>query len=235
MPRQNQFGQPIGDPVPGWTPRQHPARVVMPGRVVRLEPLVAAKHAGPLHAAYCRDADARHWTYMPYGPFGSAADYAQWAEHMQARDDPLFFAIVDQATGRALGIAAYMRIDPVMGAIEVGHLRFSSLLQQTPGSTEAMALMMRHAFEQLGYRRYEWKCDSLNAPSIAAAKRLGFRFEGIFRNAVVVKGCNRDTAWLSITDAEWPAIKAGFEAWLAPGNFDANGRQRRRLEELRPA
>ncbi len=234
MPRQNQFGQPIGDPVPGWTPRQRPARVAMSGRVVRLEPLDAAKHAGPLHEAYSRDADARHWTYMPYGPFGSAADYMQWAETMQTRDDALFFTIVDQATGRALGVAALMRIDPVMGAIEVGHLRFSSLLQRTPGTTEAMALMMRHVFDELGYRRYEWKCDSLNAPSIAAAKRLGFRFEGIFRNAVVVKGRNRDTAWLSITDAEWPQVKAGFEAWLAPSNFDASGRQRRRLEELRP-
>lgn len=207
----------------------------MTGRLVRLEPLDAAKHACALHEAYSRDADARHWTYLAYGPFSSAADYAQWVESVQARDDRLFFAIVDQVTGQPAGVAAYLRIDPAMGSVEVGDLRFSSLLQRTPASTEAMALMMCHAFEELGYRRYEWKCDSLNAPSVAAAKRLGFRFEGIFRNALVVKGRNRDTAWLSITDAEWPAVKAAFDAWLAPGNFDARGRQRRRLEEFRPA
>jgi RimJ/RimL family protein N-acetyltransferase len=232
MPRHNQFGQPVGDPVPGWTARPRPPRKTIEGRLVRLEPLDAAKHAHALHEAYSLDSDGRHWTYLPYGPFRSAADYAQWITDLETQDD-LFFAVVDAATGRPAGVAAYLRIDPAMGSIEVGHLRFSSLLQRTPASTEAMYLMMRHAFDELGYRRYEWKCDSLNAPSLAAAKRLGFRFEGTFRNAVVVRGHNRDTAWLSITDAEWPAVKAAFEAWLAPDNFDSRKAQRRTLEALR--
>jgi RimJ/RimL family protein N-acetyltransferase len=149
-------------------------------------------------------------------------------------DDPLFFAIVDAKTGRAVGLASYLRIDPRVGSIEVGHLRFSSLLQRTPAATEAMALMMRRAFE-LGYRRYEWKCDALNAPSRAAAERLGFEFEGIFRQARLNKGRNRDTAWFSILDREWPALRPAFERWLDPANFDANGKQRARLSELTAA
>jgi RimJ/RimL family protein N-acetyltransferase len=233
MPRQNQFGQTLGVAVPGWTERPRPPRTVMRGSLVRLEPLDAAKHASALHEAYSLDADARHWTYLPYGPFDSAADYAQWVESVQSQDDALYFAIVNPATGQPAGVAAYLRIDPPMGSIEVGHLRFSRPLQRTAASTEAMYLMMARAFDELGYRRYEWKCDSLNAPSLAAAKRLGFRFEGTFKNAVVAKGHNRDTAWLSITDAEWPSVKAALEAWLAPGNFDARQCQRRRLEDLR--
>jgi RimJ/RimL family protein N-acetyltransferase len=208
---------------------------VIEGLRVRIEPLAAARHARGLHAVFARDADARHWTYLPYGPFSSAEDYAQWAKSTLTQDDALFFAILDLATGQPVGVAAYLRIDPEMGSIEIGHLRFSSLLQRRPEATEAMYLMARHAFEALGYRRYEWKCDSLNAPSLAAAKRLGFRYEGIFRNAIIGKGRSRDTAWLSITDAEWPAVKAALEAWLAPGNFDATGKQRQTLEALRLA
>jgi RimJ/RimL family protein N-acetyltransferase len=154
---------------------------------------------------------------------------------MAASEDPLFHVILDRAGEEPLGIASYLRIDPGNGVIEVGHLHFGPQLQRTPAATEAMALMMARAFDELGYRRYEWKCDSLNAPSRAAALRLGFTFEGIFRNAVVVKGRSRDTAWFSVTDAEWPKVRAGFEAWLAPANFDAEGRQRRGLAELREA
>ncbi len=144
-------------------------------------------------------------------------------------DDPLFHAIVDSKSGSAVGVAAYMRIDAANGVIEVGHLNFSPRLQATTAATEAMYLMMRRAFDELGYRRYEWKCDSLNEASRRAASRLGFRFEGVFRQAVVYKGRNRDTAWYSVLDSEWPALKAGFERWLSPDNFDENGCQRRKL------
>ena len=230
-PRTNSFGQPIGDPVPDWTPRPRPPRTPMQGRLCRLEPLDAATHAAALHDAYAADRDGRNWTYLPYGPFESAQAYVGFVEKMQAHDDPLFFAIVDLTTQRPVGVASYLRIDPAMGTIEVGHLSYAPALQRTPASTEAMYLMMRRVFDELGYRRYEWKCNSLNAPSIAAAKRLGFRFEGIFRQAMVTKGRNRDTAWLAIVDAEWPAQRAAFERWLDPANFDASGAQRRRLEE----
>lgn len=231
-PRTNALGQPIGDAVPNWTERARPPRTPMLGRLCRLEPLDAAKHAAALHAAYAADSDERHWTYLPYGPFESAAAYTAWVESMQAGDDPLFHAIVDLATQQPVGVASHLRIDPRMGTIEVGHLRFARALQRTPASTEAMYLMMRRVFDELGYRRYEWKCDSLNAPSVAAAKRLGFRFEGTFRQAMVLKGRNRDTTWLSILDSEWPALRTAFERWLDPANFDATGAQRRRLSDL---
>jgi RimJ/RimL family protein N-acetyltransferase len=201
----------------------------MQGRLARLEPLDADAHADALFAANAADAEGRMWTYLPYGPFASLPEYRSWIQWAQAREDPQFFAIVERASGRPLGVASYLRIDPAMGVIEVGHLAFSPALQRTATATDAMYLMMRRAFDELGYRRYEWKCDSLNAPSLAAAARLGFSFEGIFRQAVVHKDRNRDTAWLSILDREWPALRAGFEAWLAPENFDAAGRQRRAL------
>jgi len=168
------------------------------------------------------------WTYLFSGPFATEAAYHQWLAAREHSEDPLFFAVVDGATGRATGLASYLRIDPPHGVIEVGHIAFSPPLQRTPAATEAMHLMMKNVFD-LGYRRYEWKCDSLNAPSRRAAERLGFRFEGIFRQAVVYKGRNRDTAWYSIIDAEWPALKTAFERWLDPANFDAGGRQQSSL------
>ncbi len=173
------------------------------------------------------------WTYLPVGPFADLDAYRAWVEGASRSTDPLFFAIVDAATGRAVGVASYLRIDPANGVIEVGHLQFSPRLQRTPAATEAIFLLMRHAFDDLGYRRFEWKCDSLNAPSRAAAERLGFQYEGTFRQAVVYKGRNRDTAWYAIVDGDWPTIRAGFEAWLSPGNFDGVGRQRVRLADLR--
>ncbi len=230
--RTNHFGQPIGEPVPNWIERPRPPRSPMLGRLCRLETLDASKHATALHDAYTADRDGRNWTYLPYGPFESAKAYAGFVEKMQMHDDPLFFAIVDLATEQPVGVASYLRIDPAMGTIEVGHLSYALVLQRTPSATEAMFLMMRRAFDELGYRRYEWKCDSLNAPSIAAARRLGFRFEGTFRQAIVTKGRNRDTAWLSIVDCEWPALRSRFERWLDPANFDASGAQRRRLAEF---
>jgi RimJ/RimL family protein N-acetyltransferase len=228
-PISNALGQPIGPFVPGWTDRLLPSRAPMQGRFCRLEALDPARHAESLHEANRLDADGRNWTYLFYGPFDRFAEYRAWAEAASRRDDPLFYAIVDQKTGLATGVASYLRIDAASGAIEVGHLNFSALLQRTPAATEAMYLMMRRAFDGLGYRRYEWKCDALNAPSRAAAARLGFRFEGIHRQAVIYKGRSRDTAWFSILDHEWPALRAGFERWLSSENFDAAGRQRAAL------
>lgn len=230
-PRTNDLGQPIGPPVPGWRPPPRPPRQTLAGRWCRVEPTDPARHAAELWSAYALDADARHWTYLPYGPFADLAAYRAWMDATCRGDDPLFFTVVDAASGRAVGLASYLRIDPLAGSIEVGHLRFSSLLQRTPAATEAMYLMMRNVFA-LGYRRYEWKCDALNAPSRAAAARLGLSFEGVFRQAWVVKGRNRDTAWFATTDGTWPALAAAFERWLDPANFDADGRQRTRLTEL---
>ena len=231
-PPTNDLGQPIGEPVSGWAARPRPPRSVLAGRLCRLEPLDVAKHAAALHEAHAADRQGRNWTYLPYGPFASAGDYARWVEWAAAQQDPLFFAIVEALSARPVGTASYLRIEPAMGVIEVGHLAFSPALQRKPAATEAMYLMMRRAFDELGYRRYEWKCDSFNAPSCRAAERLGFRYEGTFRQAVVMKGRNRDNAWYSIVDGEWPALKRAFEAWLAPANFDAAGAQRRRLGEL---
>lgn len=228
--RTNQLGQPVGTELHAWQPRDPPPVTPMQGRFGRLEPL-ALSHAQALHQAYALDRDGHNWTYLPYGPYAGLDDYRAWVGKVAAADDPLFFAIVD-ARGRAVGHAAFMRIDRANGVIEVGHLNFSPLMQRTAVATEAIFLLLRRAFDELGYRRCEWKCDSLNVPSREAALRLGFTFEGLFRQAVVVKGRNRDTAWYSIIDREWPARRAAFEAWLSPGNFDAQGRQRRRLAEF---
>ena len=207
----------------------------MPGRLSRLEPLDAARHADALHAEYAADSAGRNWTYLPYGPFPSAADYAGFVRASQAGDDPSFYAIVLAESGRPVGVASYLRIDPANGSLEVGHLCYAPALQRSAAATEAMYLMMRRAFDELGYRRYEWKCDSLNQPSRRAAERLGFRYEGTFRQAMVVKGRSRDSAWYSILDGEWPPLREAFERWLDPANFDAAGRQRARLSELRAA
>ena len=230
--RHNEFGQPIGAPVEGWSARQRPPRTVMAGRHCRVEPLEIDRHAAQLHAADAESPDARRWTYLGADGFSDADAYQRWLARMSAGDDPLFHAIVDQTSNHAVGVAAYLRIDPDNGVIEVGHINYSARLQQTRAATEAMFLMMRRVFDELGYRRYECKCDSLNEPSRRAAARLGFRFEGIFRQAVVYKGRNRDTAWFSIIDGEWPALRGAYEQWLDPGNFDDRGRQRRPLADL---
>ena len=231
----NCFGQPVGPSLPDWTPRPRPPRTPLEGRACRVVPLDAEAHTAGLFATYSAAPDRSGWTYLPDAMPESAAALRQRLESRAASADPLFHAILDRGTGTPLGIAAYLRIDPGNGVIEVGHLHFGPTLQRAPAATEAMALMMGRAFDDLGYRRYEWKCDSLNAPSRAAALRLGFTFEGIFRNAVVVKGRSRDTAWFSVTDSEWPRLRAGFAAWLEPANFDADGRQKRGLADLRAA
>lgn len=180
------------------------------------------------------DVTGEMWRYLPYGPFDGLQSYREWMVSFCNSPDPLFYAILDSKTTNALGVASYLRIDKNNGVIEVGHLAYSPLLQRTRTATEAMYLMMQHAFE-LGYRRYEWKCNSLNMPSRAAAERLGFTFEGIFRQAAVIKDRNRDTAWYSIIDKEWPALKQAFETWLADDNFDADGRQKVALSTLTSA
>ena len=233
-PDRNPLGQPIGFALPDWAPPPRPPREPMTGRFCRVEPLDPTRHGAELHEANLQDAEARMWTYLPYGPFASLGEYRAWMERACLGDDPMFHAIVDGATGRAVGVASYLRIDPAAGSIEVGHIAYSPLLQRAPAATEAMYLMMRRAFE-LGYRRYEWKCDALNAPSRAAAQRLGLSYEGIFRQAAVYKGRNRDTAWYAAIDREWPALRAAFERWLDPANFDARGRQRARLSDLTSA
>jgi len=226
---KNALGQPIGASVPDWTPRPRPPRTPMIGRYCRLEPLDVERHAAQLFAANSADKAGANWTYLPVGPLLDFPSYRAWAEQMARGEDPFFHAIIDAETGEAQGVASFLRIDPGMGAIEVGHINYSPRLQRRRAATEAMYLMMRRVFDELQYRRYEWKCDSLNGPSRAAAQRLGFRFEGIFRQAVVYKGRNRDTAWYSIIDREWPALRAAFDGWLEPANFDATGRQRTSL------
>ena len=205
----------------------------MVGRYALVEPLSVEKHCAQLHAAYLEAPDDRDWTYLFFDRPQSEADFRSYLSGIASAADPLSHAIIDVSTGRASGTAAFMRIEPRHGVIEVGSITFSPALRRTRVATEAMYLMMRRAFDELGYRRYEWKCDSLNAPSRAAALRYGFVFEGIFRKAIVYKGRSRDTAWYSIVDEEWPAIKQAFETWLQPGNFDETGRQRRALTDIR--
>lgn len=227
----NALGQPVGLEVPQWSGAPYPSREPMQGRYVRLEPLDANVHAEPLFAANQLDSAGRSWTYLPYGPFEEFAAYRDWMQRACSGDDPLYFAIIDLETGTAVGVASYLDIAPDDGSIEVGHLNFSPRMQRTRGSTEAMYLMMSRAFES-GYRRYQWRCHALNAASCAAAQRLGLSYEGVFRNAKVMKGRNRDTAWFAAIDNEWPALRAAFEIWLNPENFDSQVRQRQRLSEL---
>jgi RimJ/RimL family protein N-acetyltransferase len=229
----NRFGQPIGDRVDGWTTRPLPPATPMIGRWCRVEPLDIQRHAAELHDANRDDPEGRNWTYLSSEPFDDLGAYRAWLAKMSATGDPMFHAIVDAHTNQAVGLASYLRIDAANGVIEVGHINYSPRLQRTIAATEAMVLMMRRVFDELGYRRYEWKCDALNAPSRAAAQRLGFTYEGIFRQALVYKGRNRDTAWFSMLDREWPALRDAFDAWLDPSNFDADGRQRKSVVELR--
>ena len=221
----------LGLPVDA-TPVHRPERTTLPGRFVTLEPL-RPEHTSDLFAVAGGSARAALWDYMPDGPFAEPAALAEVIAKKAASADPLFFAIRDNASTRVLGHAALMRVDAANRVVEVGNILFGEGLQRTPGATESMVLLATYVFDTLGYRRYEWKCNALNAPSRAAAERLGFTFEGVFRQHMIVKGRNRDTAWFSMLDGEWPACRSAFEAWLAPGNFDADGRQRRSLAALR--
>lgn len=208
---------------------QRPGPVVLTGRYGRVEKLDPARHGTALWEAM--KTDPALWDYMPYGPFDSADRFQTWLAERARLDEPYLYVVVTPE-GRALGIAALMRITPEMGVIEVGHIAYSPALQRTPLGTEAQFLLARYVFDRLGYRRYEWKCNALNAASRRAAERYGFTFEGVFRQHMIVKGKNRDTAWYSIIDSEWPVRKAAFERWLAPENFDAQGRQKASLASL---
>jgi RimJ/RimL family protein N-acetyltransferase len=227
----NALGQPVGWRVDGWSAPPFPPREPMVGRTCRLEPFDVAAHAAHLHEANGRDRDGANWTYLPYGPFDTLDAYVTWAAAVAAAADPQFHTVIDLVSGKPVGVASYLRIDPGAGSIEVGHIHYSPLLQRTVAATEAMYLMMKRAFD-LGYRRYEWKCNALNAPSRAAAMRLGFSYEGIFRQARVDKSRNRDTAWYAMIDKEWPTLDAAFRRWLDPSNFDGHGRQRIALSTL---
>ena len=224
--RLNALGQPVGLPLADTSPRPVPPRTDMVGRYCSVVP-VSPDHADDLYAAFRADEEDRIWTYLPNGPYDNPTDFRAWVEEAVTWDDPLMHAIV--VDGCALGHASYLRITPASASIEVGFINLSPALQRTRAATEFQFLMMQRAFDELGYRRYEWKCDALNAPSRKAAERLGFTYESTFRQATHYKGRNRDTAWFSIINNEWPGLKQRFELWLAPENFDDTGTQKRGL------
>ena len=232
-PRRNKFGQPIGWAIePDWQPARKPPLTAMEGRFAIVEPLDAERHGADLYAANA-EGDGSNFTYYAYGPFATVDEQKAWIASVSGDGSRLFHAIIDKQSGRAVGVAAYFNIVPAMGVIEIASLNFSPRLQRRPAATEAHYLLTRRAFDELGYRRYEWKCDSWNLPSRAAAQRLGFTYEGLFRQAIVIHGRNRDTMYFSITDREWPRLKAAFERWLDPDNFDAQGRQKASLASFR--
>ena len=232
--RINEHGQPIGADLEGWVARPRPPLTALEGTYADVVPLRATTHGDALFAAFKTDKSGAMWTYMPNGPFDQRSDFDAFLSEAETSTDPLFYAIVNKSTSCAEGFASYLRIKPAVGVIEVGFIAMSPLLQKTRVATEAMFLMMSHVFDDLGYRRYEWKCDNLNGPSKTAARRLGFTYDGLFPQATIYKGRNRDTAWFSILDRDWPQVKAGFQTWLEPGNFDADGTQRTALV-TRPA
>ncbi|MBF4177851.1 GNAT family N-acetyltransferase [Lelliottia nimipressuralis] len=232
MNQFNQFGQPVGDELIDWQPRPHPERVELNGRYCTLTPL-RPEHAAALFAAYQLAEDTRSWTWLLREPDANVEAFTAWVESVCALSDPIHFAVIDNQTQAPVGTLALMRIDPKNGVVEVGHVHFSPLLSRTPMSTEAQYLLMRYVFEVLGYRRVEWKCNSLNEPSRRAALRLGFQYEGRFRQALVAKGHNRDTDWFSIIDKEWETRDRAFENWLAADNFSADGKQIKSLENWR--
>lgn len=225
MPRQ---------PLLDWQPVAIPAHQPLDGQYVRLEPLDPARHGDDLwQALQGPDSDSALWDYLPYGPFSERAAFDAWLGGHAASRDPLFFSVIDLSQQRAVGLLSYLRIAPKDGCIEIGHIAFGRAMQRSPASTEAVYLLAKLALGELGYRRLEWKCNADNARSMRAAERLGFRYEGLFRQHMMVKGRNRDTAWFSILDSEWPACNAAFERWLAAANFDTEVRQQQRLQDLR--
>ena len=237
MPEVNEHGQPVGDVVPGWTPRPWPTPVRLEGRYVALEPLGPA-HAPALHDALCGPDDGALWTYRPTAPPADVGAMEELIASVLAAPGVEPWAVVPvggPAAGTAGGLTSLTRIDTDTGQVEVAAVLYGRRLQRTPATTETTHLLMRWAFDELGYRRFEWKCDSLNEPSRRAAARLGFTYEGRFRQHMITKGRSRDTDWFSVTDAEWPAVQAEHERWLEPANFDADGRQLTRLRVPRPA
>lgn len=232
MQEKNAFGQALGFAITDWHPRPIPCIAAIHGKFCIVESLTIAKHAQDLFDCLCVGNDAASWTYMPSGPYESYSDFELWLSLETSKQDQRFYAIVHPQTQKAMGICAYLRINGQHGVIEVGAIHYAPSLKRRPAATEAMYLMMRHVFDDLGYRRYEWKCNALNEASMRSALRLGFRFEGTFRQSNVFKDRNRDTAWFSILDQEWPALKKRFERWLSPKNFSDDGSQIVRLEEV---
>lgn len=226
--RHNEFGQVVGFPLPDWKPPPLPPHETVQGHWARLDPLDPSKHAGSIYRGVCMDPEGRNWTYSPAGPFSCSKDFVAWLRSIASREIPMWFAVVDRSRREALGFASYFEADPPNGVIEIGGVHFTEPLKRTVAATEAMYLMLRTAFD-LGYRRCEWRCDALNGPSRAAAERLGFSFEGVFRQHWVYNERNRDTAWYSMIDSEWEAASQAFEEWLDPANFDDSGVQRSRL------
>ncbi len=223
---------PIGPEV-DWRPVPRPARTVLEGRHVRLQPVKACADADALYAeSHPPAADPDLWAYLPSGPYRDVAAFREDLAVAERSEDPLFFTLARLPEEHPAGIASYLRITPEHGSVEIGHIWFGASLRQSTAASEAIYLLAAYAFDELGYRRLEWKCNALNQASRRAAERFGFRFEGVFRQHMVVKGRNRDTAWYSITDGEWPSVRGAFDTWLHPENFDEAGRQRRRLGEL---
>jgi len=213
-----------------WKGCARPSADAMQGRYVRLEPMADERHLEDIYQAYAEDIDGDTWAYLPYGPFADRDAFFRFARETYFGADPMFHAVIDRKTGKAAGVASLMRINADHGVIEVGHICYAPVIQRTPVTTEAVYLLGCRIFDELGYRRFEWKCNAANEASTRAAKRFGFSFEGTFRQALVVKGNNRDTAWFSMLDHEWAVRKAGFEAWLDPKNFDENGQQKSALD-----
>ncbi|MCW2479712.1 GNAT family N-acetyltransferase [Candidatus Symbiopectobacterium sp. NZEC135] len=229
----NRYGQPVGEALPLWSARAFPGRITLTGRFCRVEPLRVEQHLDALYTAYAAAPDGRDWTYLFVGPFRDKEEYRAYLTATEQQQDSQCYVVIDTRTDNAVGTFSLMRVDVSNGVIEVGSVVFSSALKRTPLATEAHFLLMGYVFEQLHYRRYEWKCDSLNAPSRRAALRLGFTFEGIFRQAIVYKGRTRDTAWFSLLDTEWSQRKLDFRDWLAQGNFDTEGKQIQSLAAIR--
>ena len=233
MPQQSTTAD-TGRHLPGWKPAPLPQPVPLQGDSIRLLPVDPARDASDLYEAeHAADADPTQWDYLAVGPFDNPQDFSAWLKNCAASRDPLFFTVVDQHSGKPTGVLSYLAITPEHGSIEIGHIWFSARMQRTRQATEAIYLLARHAFDDLGYRRLEWKCNSLNLRSQKAALRFGFTPEGLFRQHRVFKGKNRDTAWFSMLDSEWPAQRAVFEAWLHADNFDSAGKQKKSLQQIR--
>lgn len=225
-----QAHRPVGETVEPLPAGNKPDLRPLHGRWMWLEPVSASKHGLDLYESFAGDSHGHVWTYMGYGPWPSLAGFEQWLKEREASRDPWFYAFIRRDTGKAVGMGAFMRCDAANGVIEIGHIWMSPGLQRSREATEAIYLMIRHCFDDLGVRRLEWKCDSLNEPSRQAAVRFGFQYEGIFRQHLIVKGRNRDTAWYAMLDRDWPRVRKAFEAWLSPDNFDARGQQKAKLQ-----
>lgn len=230
MHDKNEFGQLLGMVVENWLPRERPNHEIIQGKYCILEPIQIDRHAEKLYAAFAFDNRGESWTYLAYGPFASLNEFSDWIT--ATLSETLLYAILNAETQDPLGVVGFSRINPQHGVLEIGHVHFSKWLKKTPLATEAIYLMLRHVFDKYGYRRCEWKCNNLNEASKRAAERFGFTFEGIFRQNFVFKNRNRDTAWFSILDHEWPKLKARFEKWLSPQNFTPSGKQILKLQEM---